>query len=380
MPKCGVAPMQHKRDSRAGPLSLHVLGPVIGSVGGSTVNITAPRQRALLAYLLINANHTVSTSKLIDGIWGGSPPQHPESTLHIVVSRLRRALGAIAPRLVRDSSGYRMDVDAAELDLTRAQSHFADAQREMRDGDAAHAAASLEAALGCWTGETLADVPSFPFRDTASRQLHEFRLELVEMRNVAYLRCGRHLQVLEDIETWIRDEPWRERLRSHQMVALYRSGRQIDALAAYEALRRLLCSDFGVEPGDTIQRLHGRILRRDPSLLETHGQIPPRTHACTSDHSSALDLTLEEELLVERLREIALDPTNVVIVEGGPGVDKTWLVVEVPRRVRRGPGQDGIDAGDGLHRLRFDDALARISTWRNPEESVLDRTAPAPSH
>jgi hypothetical protein len=214
----------------------------------------------------------------------------------------------------------------------------------------------------------------------AWRQLHEFRLELVELRNVAYLRCGRHLEVLEDIETWIRDEPWRERLRSHQMVALYRSGRQIDALAVYEALRSLLCSDFGVEPGDDIQRLYGRILRRDPTLLESRGQIKPRNESCTSDCSSPVDLTLEEELLVERLREIALDPTDVVIVEGGPGVDKTWSVVEVPRRVRQGRGEDGVDAGDGLRRLRFDDAMARISTWRPLDESMLDRTAAASSH
>jgi len=214
----------------------------------------------------------------------------------------------------------------------------------------------------------------------AWRQLHEFRLELVELRNVAYLRCGRHLEVLEDIETWIRDEPWRERLRSHQMVALYRSGRQIDALAVYEALRSLLCSDFGVEPGDDIQRLYGRILRRDPTLLESRGQIKPRNESCTSDCSSPVDLTFEEELLVERLREIALDPTDVVIVEGGPGVDKTWLVVEVPRRVRQGRGEDGVDAGDGLRRLRFDDAMARISTWRPLDESMLDRTAAASSH
>ncbi|HEY5172936.1 MAG TPA: BTAD domain-containing putative transcriptional regulator [Acidimicrobiia bacterium] len=363
--------MQHSKESLTGFVSLHVLGPVTGSVGACTVKITAPRQRALLAYLLINANETVSTSKLIDGIWGGSPPLHPESTLQIVVSRLRRALGAIAPRLVRDSSGYRIELDAMELDLLRAQSHFVDAQRAMRDGDAAHAAASLESALGCWTGETLADVANFPFRDAASRQLHEFRLELVELRNVAYLRCGRHLEVLEDIETWIRDEPWRERLRAHQMIALYRTGRQIEALAVYEALRRLLCSDFGVEPGDDIQRLHGRILRRDPTLLESR---------CTSDHSSPVDLTLEEELLVERLRQIALDPTNVVIVEGGPGVDKTWLVVEVPRRVRHGHGEDDVDAENGLRRLRFDDALARISTWRPQDDTRPDRTAAVSSH
>src|SRR5437016_1462490 len=119
-------PMQTSAVSPAGRVSFRVLGPVTASVDGSELNITAPRQRALLADLLVNANQTISSSKLIDGIWGSSPPQHPESALHIVVSRLRRALGVVAPRLVRDCSGYRIDLDPAELDPTRARAFFVD--------------------------------------------------------------------------------------------------------------------------------------------------------------------------------------------------------------------------------------------------------------
>jgi len=197
--------MHSKDESLSGRLSFHVLGPVTASLDGTELKITAPRQRALLADLLINANQTVSTSKLIDGMWGDSPPQHPESALHIVVSRLRCALDVAAPRLVRDGSGYRVELDPEELDLARARALFADAQRAMRDGDSAHAAEAMEAALGCWTGEALADVASFPFGDVASRQLQEFRLGLIELRNWAYLNCGRHLDVLEDIEAWILD-------------------------------------------------------------------------------------------------------------------------------------------------------------------------------
>ena len=160
--------MHSNDESLDGRLSFHVLGPVTASLGGTELKITAPRQRALLADLLINANQTVSTSKLIDGMWGDSPPQHPESALHIVVSRLRCALDVAAPRLVRDGSGYRVELDPEELDLTRARALFADAQRAMRAGDAAHAAEAMESALGCWTGEALADVASFPFGDVAS--------------------------------------------------------------------------------------------------------------------------------------------------------------------------------------------------------------------
>lgn len=294
-------PMNVSAVLRPGRVAFHVLGPVTASLDASALKITAPRQRALLANLLVHANQTVSTSKLIDGIWGSSPPQHPESALQIVVSRLRRALDAVSPRLVSDSSGYRIELDPEELDLTRSRSHFVDAQQAMRGGDATHAAAALEAALGCWTGETLADVASFPFSDSASRQLREFRLGLVEFRNAAYLTCGRHLDVLEDIDTWIRDEPWREQLRAQQMVALYRSGRQIDALAAHEALRKLLREDFGIDPCDEVQRLHGQILRRDPALLEHRREDRRTIPSSMPDFPRLAGGIVEEELLVERL-------------------------------------------------------------------------------
>jgi DNA-binding SARP family transcriptional activator len=369
--------MQASAVSRPGRVSFHVLGPVTVTLDGSELKITAPRQRALLANLLVNANQTVSTSKLIDGMWGGSPPQHPDSALQIVVSRLRRALDVIAPRLVRDNSGYRMELDPAELDLTRARALSVDAQRAMRDGDPAHAAATLDAALGCWTGEALAEVASFPFGDVASRQLQEFRLGLVELRNAAYLNCGRHLEVLEDIDTWIRDEPWRERLRAHQMVALYRSGRQIDALAAYEALRRLLCADFGIDPCDDIQRLHGRILRRDPKLLDHRRDAQRTIVSSPPDFPRSADRRVEAELLVERLREVARFPSDVVIVEAGPGVDKAWLVVEVPGRSSEDDAEVG--AGASLHRVELVEALARCRAWVTLSELPLRHLVAAAS-
>ncbi len=248
-------------------LSCTVLGAVRIQANGHVVKIAAPRQRALLALLLIDANRTVSASSLIDGIWGETPPQHPESALHIVVCRLRHALGPVASHLVRDAAGYRFEIERDELDVTRAQAHGVAARSALDVGDPAQAAIEFAAALACWTGEPLADVANFPFHERACRRLHELQLDLVESRNAAYLRCGRHLELLPDIESWVDGNPWRERLRAHQMVALYRSGRQIEALAVYEDLRRLLVDDFGVDPHEDLQRLHGRILRRDPTLL-----------------------------------------------------------------------------------------------------------------
>ena len=250
-----------------GPLSFRVLGAVRVEVDAQAVKIAAPRQRALLALLLLSANRTVNSSNLIDSIWGEVPPQHPDTALHIVVCRLRRALGPVAKRLVRDSVGYRIEVGPDELDVTRAEVHAVAARRSYEAGDGRRAATEFDAALACWTGESLADVTNFPFYDGAARRLRELQLGIVESRNAAYLRCGRHLEVLPGIDSWIEANPWRERLRAHHMVALYRSGRQIEALAVYDDLRRLLLTDFGVDPCEDIQKLQIRILTGDPTLL-----------------------------------------------------------------------------------------------------------------
>jgi DNA-binding SARP family transcriptional activator len=258
------------------PVSFRVLSAIKVRMGETVVKVAAPRQRALLAQLLVNANQTVSAFKLIDGLWGDVPPQHPEAALQVVVCRLRHALDVISTRLARESPGYRIELDPDELDLLQAQSHAAEAHRMLRDGDAAGAASMYDAALACWTGEPLADVASFPFYDATARRLRELRVATVESRNAAYLQCGRHLDVLRDVEFWIETEPWRERLRAHQMVALYRSGRQVEALAVYEDVRRLLVNEFGVDPHEDLQRLNGRILRRDPMLLAHRGNAQPR--------------------------------------------------------------------------------------------------------
>jgi len=264
-------------------LSCRLLGAVRVEVDARAVKVAAPRQRALLALLLLDANRTVSASSLIEGIWGVTPPQHPESALHIVVCRLRHTLDTVAPRLVRDALGYRIELEPDELDLTRAEAHGAAARRALEAGDAKRAASQFDAALACWAGEPLADVANFPFYDVTARRLRELQIGLVETRNVAYLRCGRDLDVLPDIDAWIKAYPWRERLRAQQMVALYRCGRQIDALAAYDDLRQVLLTEFGVDPHEAVQQLHLRILRRDPTLLGNRGTPPERADVLILD-------------------------------------------------------------------------------------------------
>ena len=152
------------------------------------------------------------------------------------------------------------------------------------------------------------------------------------------------------------------------MVALYRSGRQIDALAAYEALRRLLCTDFGIDPCDDLQRLHGRILQRDPQLLDHRRDTQRAIASSTPDFSRPADRRVAAEVLVERLREVARFPGDVVIVEGGPGAAKAWLVVEVPCRSSEDDAEAGVGAGDILQRVTLVDALARCRAWVTLDE------------
>jgi DNA-binding SARP family transcriptional activator len=344
---------------RENQVSFHVLGAVSVRADGSDVKIAAPRQRALLARLLLDANQTVPTSKLIEAIWGSAPPQHPESALHIVVSRLRRALGVVAPRLQRGCNGYRIEVDAEELDLTRAHTYLARAQRATRDDDMELAACLLDESLRCWSGEPLSDITNFPFYSAAVRQVREFRVGLIELRNSAYIKCDRDLEVLEDIESWIHTDPWRERLRAQQMGALYRTGRQVEALNAYEDLRLRLLTDFGVDPCEEIQDLHRKILRKDPSLLESWADARKKRSTAMVIRTNGGNL---DEVLVERLREIAIDPTDVVIVEGGPGLDKDWLVVEIPRRTAATNG-NGSRFDERLPRMPLVDSLAKVSAW-----------------
>ena len=160
-----------------------VLGSVRVGVDAREVKVAAPRQRALLAMLLLDANRTVSAAALIDGIWGEAPPQHPESALHIVVCRLRQVLDSVAHMLVRDPAGYRIGIAPEALDLTRAIAHAVAARRFLDVADAKHAASEFDAALAWWSGEPLADVATFPFYERAAPRLRELQVGTVESRN-----------------------------------------------------------------------------------------------------------------------------------------------------------------------------------------------------
>jgi len=359
------------------PMSRTVRFRLLGSLGvsvdGTSVAIGAPRQRALLALLLLDANRALPSHVLIEGIWGAAALQHPDAALQIVVSRLRNALGPVADRVTSVPGGYRIDVAEDELDVLRARRDFLRAQAMWAQDDYAEAAARADDALSCWNGDALADLRDAPFYDAAHQALDELRLAIYEFRTRSYLRCGRHVEVLGDIDAWVRLDPWRERMRAHQIVALYRAGRRVDALAVYEDLRQCLAQDLGVDPSTFMQELHARVLRQDPTLLARRAGIVAALPAWTPCSLPFVGRAREETLIFDRLRDVAAGSTHMVLVEGVAGIGKSRLALEAARRAGGDAIVLAVDGGDslrpGLHVLAA--ALADASSQLSDAELRL---------
>ncbi len=309
-----------------------ILGALDVIVDGSPVVISAARQRSLLARLLLDANRSLNPDLLIEAIWGDAIPQHPDAALQIVVSRLRSALGPAAGRLVSGPAGYRLEVADDEVDHLRARRTFLRAQELFEQHDFAAASSAADTALGCWTGATRSDLGGMPFYDAAYAELRELRLAVYELRNRAYFRCGRHVEILADIGAWVSAEPWRERLRAHQMLALYRAGRRVEAFAVFDDLRRCLADEVGVEPSTYVLDLYVRMREQDPTLVAQRagivGALPPWTPCSLPFVGRAR----EESMIFDRLRDVAAGARRMILVEGEAGIGKTRLALEVARR------------------------------------------------
>ena len=314
-----------------------MLFQILGGVGveadGIWNPVTAARQQAAFCLLALSANRVVSRAALVDAIWGDQIPQHPDAALHIVVSRLRAALGPAASRLVSVSSGYRLDVASDELDYTVVQSEFVRGRSLLRDNDAARAADVLAGALEHWPSEALKGLADFPFYEQAKTQLDEMRATIEETRYEAMLAAGRHIEVLALISPAIAADPWREQLRRHRMIALYRSGRQVDALREYDEYRDLLVEEVGVEPSGELAELRMHILDQDKSLLLARAGVAQLVPGWTATSLPWVGRSEEEELIFDRLRAVSNGGQRMVVIEGQPGIGKTRLLMEVARRV-----------------------------------------------
>jgi DNA-binding SARP family transcriptional activator len=254
-----------------GLVEFGLLGPLVVRCGGSGVSVSAGKQRVLLAALLLRANQVVSSTDLAAAIWEGHPPETARVTLQNYVKRLRQALGPTGyERIVTRPAGYLIEVGPGELDVAGFGELQAAGRAAARAGAWETASAQFGAALALWRGRPLADVPSQVLAVAEVPRLAGMRLDAVEARIDADLHLGRHREVIAELQVLAGAEPLRERLHELLMLALYRSGQQADALAAYRQARRHLVEEIGIEPGPGLRDLNQKILRSDRALL-----LPP---------------------------------------------------------------------------------------------------------
>jgi DNA-binding SARP family transcriptional activator len=270
-----------------------ILGPLEAVDEGRRLAIGSAKQRALLAILVLHANEVVSTDRLIDGIWGAQPPQTAPKIVQVYVSQLRKALGQ--DRLVTRAPGYLLRVEPDELDAERYEHELEAGRAALAAGDPRTAAATLRGALAIWRGPPLADFTFEPFAEGATQRLEERRLAGVVERVEADLALGRHGELVAELEALVGEHPLQERIRGQLMLALYRSGRQAEALQAYQDGRRALGEELGLQPGPALQQLEQAILRQDASLdLPASGQAPPAPAPARRAPAPTRDVTFPE--------------------------------------------------------------------------------------
>jgi DNA-binding SARP family transcriptional activator len=254
-------------------MQFRLLGPLEVAEQNREAVLGGAKQRSLLAILLLHANEVVATDRLIAELWGESPPATVSKSIQSYVMRLRRELGP--ERLSTRPPGYVLNVAPDELDLAV----FERLRGEARRAEPARAAQKLREALALWRGPPLADLAYEPFAQTEIVRLEELRLAALEERIDADLAAGRHGDLAGELEALVTAHPLRERLRAQLMLALYRSGRQAEALHVYRAARRELADELGLEPGEELRRLEQAILQQDPDLdaPQRPRRAPPQT-------------------------------------------------------------------------------------------------------
>jgi DNA-binding SARP family transcriptional activator len=298
----------------AGELEFLVLGPFEILSGGSPLRLASRKQRTLLALLLLRANEVVSSDRLIDELWAGKPPESAANVLQVHVSQLRKQLEP--GLLVTRAPGYVLQVDPSRIDRARFERLLDEGMAARAAGDLERALATLEDALELWRGPALVDFAYADFARSESARLDELRHLAIEERVEASLELGRHTALIGELEALVAEHPLRERLSGQLMLALYRSGRQAEALEAYAAARRRLVDELGIEPGHALQRLEKAILNQDPALdvdVPAPAPGPQRTAAPQPSKQTARRTVtvLFAEWLLEPVRTPTIDPETL---------------------------------------------------------------------
>ena len=316
-------------------MEVRLLGPLeVLADDGTPVRLRGQKLRALTAVLALDAGHVVSTDRLIECLYGEELPQQAGNALHLLVSKVRRALreAGAGDVLVTRPPGYALDVGADHVDVLRFVRMVAEGRARLEKGLPAEAAAVLGQALALWRGDVLADFAYDDFAGPERIRLEELRRSAVEDRLEAELSLGHHMDCIDELQAMVVAHPFRERLWSMLMLALYRAGRQADALRAFQDARRALGEELGIEPGTELRALEAAILAQDSSLDVARSAPAPGERVATGNLSRPLTSCIGRDDEVASLAEM-LGTSRLVTLTGPGGAGKTRLAVEVGLRL-----------------------------------------------
>ena len=324
-------------------MEFRILGPLEVLEGERTVNLGGRRQRALLAVLLLHVNKPLTTERLIDELWGESPPATAAKTVQVHVSRLRRALAELQTAtsnglLLTREGGYEIRLDDPELLDAHRFERLIVQGRQALAGDRPQAAVeAFEAALALWRGEPLADLAQEPFAQHAIARLEELHIGALEDLFDAKLALGLEHELIGELEGLIAEHPYRERLRAQLMLAHYRCDRQADALQAYQDARRALVEDLGIEPGERLRELERAILAQDPALAAPAQPAEEWLEDLGAPDGTTGDFVGRQRELDELqagLQKAIAGRGSLFLLVGEPGIGKSRLAEEVIRAAR----------------------------------------------
>ena len=358
-------------------MEFRILGPLEVLDDDGAIALRGAKPRALMAVLLLNANEPVSSERLAVALWGEEAPASAAKTVQVHVSRLRKSLGD-SDILTTTPAGYRLRVLPGELDAERFAQLVEEGRRELRSGHPERASAALRDGLALWRGPPLADLEFEAFAQPEISRLEEQRLVALEARADAELAAGRHVALVGELQRLARLYPSRERFAGQLMLALYRSDRQTEALAAYRDARQALVETSGIEPGPELRRLHEAILRQDPALrLPPSSELPPELDASRAPALAGREDEVAD--LLDRWERARGGHGAVVTISGEHGIGKTRLAMELAGEVHRLGAlvlyASGLGAADGV-----DWVIAQAREAASPLLLVLDdldRAGPA---
>src|SRR5918992_875433 len=319
-------------------MEFRILGPLEVLDEGRAITLAGGRQRALLALLLLHANETLSTDRLIDELWGERPPANAAKTVQMQISRLRKALAGEAGNggagvIVTRERGYELRLDPGRLDAHRFERLVAEGRSDLAGGQAGRAVSTLERALSLWRGAPLAELAYEPFAHREIARLDDLRVAALEQLIEAKLALGAHAEVVGQLVALIGEHPYRERLRAQLMLALYRSDRQADALQAYQDARRTLVEELGIEPGERLRELERSILAQDPGLHLAAEQLAAEP-AVETPRGVFVGRDPELAGLLAGLDDAFAGHGRLFLLVGEPGIGKSRLAEELIAQAR----------------------------------------------